>query len=160
MKLLLLLLMIVLIGCNSADVEKIDNNSVTESIRVAPEDIFAWSVNPDSATTTKNTMLPYHYLQVDSLIRGLNARFPEILLQKERQSNDTLYTRIEQAEHLTQRMGSSGPDMYFAAAFFNLTAVPGIRYVKIDMQQGDHAGPVLLRPEDYKNYKERSFGPQ
>jgi hypothetical protein len=149
---LLLLSFIVFLSCNSADEDEHMEETVT--VELAPEDIYAYEVNMDSMTKKRNDSLPARYLHVDSLLKGMNERFEAVRIEKVKQSNDTLYTRIPDAEYLTQRMGSAGPEFYFTSLYFNLTAVPGIRYIKVDLEEGDHAGPTLLGPENFSNYKE------
>ena len=153
----LLAFAIFLVACNSADNEP-DEVIEEAATPLSAEEIYAWSVDMDSQLVRKNPDLPENYYQADSIIKGLNSQYPEIQLQKIRQSNDTLYTRIPNAEHLTQRMGSSGPEMYFATVYFNLTAVPGIRYVNVDMEEGDHAGPGVYGPNNFKDYKVDTSG--
>lgn len=148
----ILILAIVFAACNSADPAQ-EIVEEEEASLLSSEEMYAWSVDMDSMRVRKNDNLPENYFQADSLIKGLNSQYPEIQLEKVRQSNDTLYTRIPDADHLTQRMGSSGPEAYFAALYFNLTAVPGIRYVRVDMQEGDHAGPGVYGPDSFKDYK-------
>ena len=153
----LIVLFFVLTACNAND-EPEEVAEVEVPTVLNPEEMYAWSVEADSMQVIRNTDLPENYLNADSLIRGLNSQYPEIQLQKVRQSNDTLYTRIPNAEFLTQRMGSSGPEMYFATLYFNLTAVPGVRYVNVDLEEGDHAGPGVYGPDDFKDYKVDSTG--
>ncbi len=149
----LLSIFLFLAACNSADVENEDNDTVAvEKIVLQPEEIYAYSVDLDSMRRVANE-LPPEYVQVDSMIKGLNARYPDIILEKIKQSNDTLYTKIDNAEHLTQRMGSAGAEAYFANLYFNLTAVPGVRYVKVDLEEGDHAGPTLLGPNAFSQIR-------
>jgi spore germination protein GerM len=45
------------------------------------------------------------------------------------------------AEHLTQRMGSTGAEVYLAEAVFTLTECPGITSVRFAFEEGDHARP-------------------
>lgn len=151
------ILFVFLLSCNSGDtdttVEEIE--STDSSIVYAPEKLYIWSVDSDSMTKIKNPVVKPEYYNVDTIIKGLNFQYPEIQLKKIKQSNDTLYLGIDDAEYMTQRMGSSGPVFYMANVYFNFTAIPGISYVYLDFTEGDHARPGILTLEDYKHYKEK-----
>jgi hypothetical protein len=154
---LFLVLAIIFMSCNSNDTDNYsgENEIADSTFFYDPENIYIWSVNSDSLTKTKNPLIKKEYYHVDTIITWLNYKFPEIQIKKVRQSNDTLYTRIDDSRYLTQRMGSSGPQFYFATVFFNLTSIPGIRYINLNFEEGDHAGPGVLSPEDYKEYIEK-----
>lgn len=88
-------------------------------------------------------------LDAPSMIAYLNSRNPNIQLQFIKTSGDTLYVSIPEATYLTQQMGSTGPSLFFAEAVFNLTEIPGIRFVSFDFEEGDHASPAVLSRERY-----------
>lgn len=78
---------------------------------------------------------------IDSVIAFLNTKYPNVQLAFVRTSHDTLFTRIPESTYLTQQMGSTGPTYFFGEAVYNLTEIPGIRYVNFDFEEGDHALP-------------------
>ncbi len=80
-------------------------------------------------------------LTISSVIDYVNRYNPGINLTYVRTSNDTVYVQIKDATYLTQRMGSSGSVSYLAAVVYNLTDLPGVRYVNFDFEEGDHASP-------------------
>ena len=126
-----------------------------EQDSVVSKTIYSWeSVINDSTgrleMIKKENMGP-DSLSNDAVIAYLNKTNPNIQLQILKQSNDTLYIKIPDAEHLTQRMGSTGPTMYFANAVYNLTEIPGIRYVNFDFNEGDHASPGTYNRESFKD---------
>lgn len=116
-------------------------------------DFYVWEIDMDKKTLRKNPLLSSPALGVDTLIMGLNERYPKILLEKQRISNDTLYTEIKDADFLTDQMGSYGAEQYIANAVLNLTAAPGIRYVRINFVEGSHAGPDVWSKESFAGFK-------
>ncbi|RYF84325.1 MAG: hypothetical protein EON98_09525 [Chitinophagaceae bacterium] len=80
--------------------------------------------------------------------------YPNIRLEKVKQSNDTLYTQIKNANYLTEQMGSAGSEQYIAQAVLNLTSAPGVKYVRIDFEVGSHAMPDVWSKENFKDFKE------
>lgn len=157
----IILLAVVLFSCKGNNKAGDNTEATVDSIvdeTGTPEDLadsklYVWRANPD-LTKIKNTGIEPGILNADSLIKGLNAHYENIHLEKQRQGGDTLYTIIKNSEYLTQRMGSTGAEIYIADVVLNLTAVPGIKYVKVDMEEGDHAGPGTWSAADFKNYKE------
>ena len=89
-------------------------------------------------------------LSVDAVTSFLNKKYSNVQLQFGRISGDTIYMSIPQATYLTQQMGSTGPLVYFADAVYNLTEIPGIRYVRFDFEEGDHASPAVLHRNSFK----------
>lgn len=89
-------------------------------------------------------------LTSESTIDFLNKRYPNVQLKFERTSGDTLYLSIPEATYLTQQMGSTGPQLYFADIVYNFTEIPGIHYVNFDFEDGDHASPATLNRDSFK----------
>lgn len=117
-------------------------------------ELYVWRATADYEKK-KNPALAAPSLPVDSLIKGLNEYYENVFLEKVKQGGDTLYTVIRESEHLTQRMGSTGSEIYVADVVLNLTSVPGIKYVKIDFKEGDHAQPGVWTAANFKSYKEK-----
>ncbi len=90
-------------------------------------------------------------LSAASMITYLNSRNPNVQLQLVRMSGDTLYISIPEATYLTQQMGSTGPALFFAETVYNLTEIPGIRFVSFDFEEGDHASPDVLSRDRFSN---------
>jgi len=85
------------------------------------------------------------------VVMFMNNNFPHVQLTIVKTSGDTLFLKILQSTYLTQQMGSSGPESYFAEAVYNLTEIPGIHYVNFDFEEGDHAQPGTFNRENFKN---------
>ncbi len=128
--------------------------------KLKQEQYFIWQVDADKKTKTKNPQAQSEFFNVDTLITGLNEIFPEIRLEKVRLSNDTLYTVIKDAAFLTERSGSLGAEQYIAQAVINLTAVEGIRFVRIDFTEGSHASPDVFSREQFAHYTEQEVVPE
>ncbi|HEY6062636.1 MAG TPA: hypothetical protein VIV35_03450 [Chitinophagaceae bacterium] len=90
-------------------------------------------------------------LSPEGVVDFLNNNFPNVQLAIVKTSGDTLFLKIPQSTYLTQRMGSSGPESYFAEAVYNLTEIPGIHYVRFDFEEGDHAQPGTFNRESFKD---------
>jgi hypothetical protein len=86
-----------------------------------------------------------------AIITYLNTNNSNIQLEFMKSSNDTVYLKIPEATFLTQQMGSTGPTLFFANAVFNLTEIPGIKYVTFDFEEGDHASPGTFSRESFKD---------
>ena len=145
-------------GADSAAIPEDDlrgTGMAEQERRLRREQYFIWDVDADKKTISKNPHLKAEFFNVDTLIEGLNEKYPEIVLEKRRISNDTLYAEIKNAEYLTNQMGSLGSEQYIAQAVINLTAIEGIRYVRIDFAEGSHAAPDTWSREQFAHYKEQ-----
>lgn len=131
----------------------VDSNDV-DIAELSKEDFYIWKVNSEEKTISKNPKLGDDVLSVDTLIIGLNEMHPKVKLKKIKQSNDTLYTQIKNADFLTEQMGSAGSEAYIAQAVLNLTSAAGVNYVKIDFEMGSHAMPGAWSRKNFTEYKE------
>lgn len=131
----------------------VDSNDV-DIVELSKEDLYTWKVNSDEKTIRKNQKLGDDVLSVDTLIIGLNEMNSNVQLEKIKQSNDTLYMQIKNANFLTEQMGSAGSEAYIAQAVLNLTSANGVKYVKIDFEPGSHAMPDVWSKENFKEYNE------
>lgn len=127
-----------------------------EQMASSKEHYYVWDVDANKKMIKINPMLQPQYFNVDTLIAGLNEKFPEILLAKRGLSNDTLYTEIKNASYLTERMGSLGAEQYIAYVVLNITSVEGVNFLRIDFEEGSHAAPDVWSRESFKNYKEET----
>ena len=89
----------------------------------------------------KNPAFDRELLTIDALTQALRTNYPEIELEVERVSNDTLFVQLVDARYLTQQMGSSGALAYIMEATYAYTELPGIEVVNFDFAEGDHAIP-------------------
>ena len=129
------------------------DSSEADVIELTKEDFYVWQVDSEQKTIRQNPKLEEAALGVDTLITGLNEMYPKVKLEKVKQSNDTLYTQIREADVLTEQMGSAGSEQYFAQAVLNLTSAKGVKYVRIDFEMGSHATPDVWSKESFKDYK-------
>lgn len=163
MKLLLpVLLVFLLLSCNNnaadTQTETTTLPPAADAAAIGPEltdktQFYVWEVDSDTKTKKQNPQLRPQYYSVDTLVMGLNERYPRILLEKKRIGHDTLYTQIKDAMYLTDGMGSAGAEEYLAQAVINLTSVEGIRYVRIDFEEGSHASPDVWGRDAFSDYK-------
>lgn len=114
---------------------------------------YMWSATPDYKKV-RNIRFNVAVINADSIIKGLNTEYAEVQLEKVKVSNDTIYTRIQNATYLSEQMGSTGAEIYLAEVVLNLTATPGIKYVNIMLQEGSHMQPGTWSQNDFKKYTE------
>ncbi|RYY47405.1 MAG: hypothetical protein EOO06_12525 [Chitinophagaceae bacterium] len=115
--------------------------------------LYVWRTT-DDYRKIKNELAGPAIVNADSLIKGLNEYYEKVHIEKVKLSGDTLYTSIKEADYLTQQMGTTGAEMYLADVVLNLTTVPGVKFVNIDLQEGDHMQPGTWSQDNFKKYKE------
>jgi hypothetical protein len=86
-----------------------------------------------------------------SVIEFINKSDSSVHMDLVKIANDTVYIKIPEATFLTQQMGSTGSSMYMAGVVYNLTELPGIKYVNFDFEEGDHAAPGTFNRDSFKN---------
>lgn len=152
------LLLLAIVACNNSQETpsaKEDNTlpAADSNLALQPEiELYIWKVNAENCRQ-KNPAYTPALLQVDTLIKGINQMHEGVLLQKIKQGHDTLYTVIPHSGHLTEEMGSTGAELYVADVVLNLTELPGVKYVHIQMEEGSHAQTGTWQKEDFAHYK-------
>lgn len=158
---------ILLLSCNPGNKDKNANPDV-----VIEDTVFdVPPVNEDSALHVKNKTMLWHVddakglklkkpeapgidtMSAKNLIQLLNANYDSIHLDYLKTSHDTIYVHIPHSEMLTERIGSSGAEIYMASATWSLTELQGIKYVNYDFEEGDHASPGVYGRNNFKNFQ-------
>ncbi|MBI2730530.1 MAG: hypothetical protein HYX40_07250 [Sphingobacteriales bacterium] len=146
-----------LLSCNNSADNVTDKEVTNDTLSFGenPGDtLYFWNVNNEQSTRTKVYTEEVSNPNVQAIINGLNMVYPDILLQFNNVSNDTLNVSIPQSEKLTQQMGTSGASQYFATACVNLFEAHSINYIHFDFKEGDHARPGIFSRQQFADIKE------
>lgn len=131
------------------------SNNKPEEAETPVSEIYLWEAGLNDSTgllQMKKIISPVaDSLSVTSVTGYINGEDSNIQLEYVKTSGDTVFLKIPDAEYLTQRMGSSGPTMYLAGVVYNFTEIPGIKYVNLDFEEGDHAQPGTYSRENFSN---------
>lgn len=131
------------------------SNNKPEEAETPVAEIYLWEAGLNDSTgllQMKKIISPVvDSLSVTSVTGYINGEDSNIQLEYVKTSGDTVFLKIPDAEYLTQRMGSSGPTMYLAGVVYNFTEIPGIKYVNLDFEEGDHAQPGTYSRENFSN---------
>jgi hypothetical protein len=117
-------------------------NSVSESPLQIQNQTILWQVNDSLSLKLRPPKVSgLDTMTVQHVINVINANYDSIHLEYVKTSHDTVYVHIPNAENLTERIGSTGAQMFMASTTFSLTTIKGIDYVNYDFVEGDHAAP-------------------
>ena len=142
------LTLFLLTACNNkADQPVTDEDSAEATAR------YSWDATLNDSTgrleMKKVEISGPDSFSIPAVITFINSLYPNVQLVWIKTSGDTVYLKIPEATYLTQQMGSTGPTMYFANAVYNLTEIPGIKYVTVDFEEGDHAPPGTFNRDSF-----------
>ncbi|MGN6341362.1 MAG: hypothetical protein ACTHML_10385 [Ginsengibacter sp.] len=156
-------------ACNSNQEDTVKNppqeevtDSVTtivnnpDSMRTIINRSMIWTVQPEGANKDKlkapdsAQIKNYSYSQ---LIDLLNSNYPDIQMNFEKVSHDTIYIKIPDSQKLTNGLGDTGAENYLASATYTLTEMPNIHFVNIKMKSGDHAEAGVYSRDDFKDLR-------
>lgn len=130
-----------------------DDKEISETEYAVSDTILAWDTNADSMIMKRDHTVPDSAITINRIINGLNEKYPEVHIDVIKQSGDTIYIDVPDAEYLGNQMGSAGSSAWFADAVINLTSVPGINYVSFKMDMYSHASSGVIGKEEYKGWK-------
>ena len=174
MKLVLFLIsssvILFLLSCNSGDKKSNENdttdveiadtvhdNSISptdDSILYVKNKSLLWNIDEDSGyKLQKPKVSGIDTMTVQHIISLLNNNYDSIYLDYIKTSHDTVYVHIPNSEMLTERIGSTGAQMYMASTTYSLTELKGIKYVNYYFNEGDHASPGVYSRNSFKNFK-------
>jgi hypothetical protein len=153
-------------SCNSGDKEKNETEVITKDT-VYDSD----SLDRDSLMHVKNETLLWHVddakglklrkpvvggidtMSAQNIIQLINNNYDSIHLDFVKISNDTIYVHIPNSEMLTERIGSTGAEMFMASTTYSLTELKGIHFVNYDFVEGEHAAPGVYNRDNFKNFQ-------
>ena len=92
-------------------------------------------------------------MSAKNVIELINNNYDSIHLDLVKIFHDTIYVHIPNSEMLTERIGSTGAEMFMASATFSLTELKGIHYVNYDFIEGEHAAPGVYDRGYFKNFQ-------
>jgi len=109
-----------------------------------------------------DTILNREYLVKGNLLDSLSqspAELIDILNRRESKCKieyidiieDTIAIRITDDQYLSEQMGSTGAYYYLAETVYTLTEAVLIKFVRIEMEYGSHAGPGLYSRNDFRD---------
>lgn len=130
-----------------------DDKGISETDYAVSDTILAWDTNADSMIMKRDPTVPDSAVTVKRIINGLNEKYPEVHIEVIKQSGDTIYIEVADAEYLGNQMGSAGSSAWFADAVINLTSVTGINYVSFKMNTYSHAAGGVISQDEYKGWK-------
>ena len=150
---------IVIISCNSKQTDKKVSdadttllNAIKDTNSIKTDAHYFWSAElgpKKGVIINKLRPVAADSLTAANIIQMLNEVYPEISLQFDKVSSDTMFVKISNSKYLTQQMGSSGPEVYMADVTYNLTEIAGINVVSIMFKKGDHAQAGIFSRTDF-----------
>jgi len=144
----ILIACLLLIACNNKADKPVSESDTAQAI-------YSWQSTLNDSTgrleMKKTEKMGPDSLSPAAVVAYLNSIDSTEKLVLLKISNDTAYLKIPEATHLTQQMGSTGAQLYLAQVIYNLTEIPGIRFVNLDFEEGDHAAPGTYTRESFKD---------
>lgn len=134
---------------SSAVVQPADSSAIKDMHYFWTSDILP----QQGLVMTKTRPLSPDSLSAPIIVQVFNEMYPEIPITVNKISHDSIFIKIGNSKYLTQQMGSSGPEAYFAELTYNLTEVPGINYVDFNFKEGQHAAPATYSRTDFVQVK-------
>lgn len=133
------------------DLNKCEKNYNLDSVNISD---FYWHLDFDTILNKeyliRGIMLDSISQSPNELIDILNRRKPKCKIEYLDIIGDTIKIRILDDEYLTEQMGTSGADCFMGETIFTLTENNLIKFVRIEMEYGSHAGPGIYSRNDYK----------
>ena len=144
---IIILMALALVNCSN------DDKKINETEYLIGDSILAWDTNLDSMIMRRDSTIPDSAITIKRIINGLNEKYPEVYIDFLKQSGDTAYTGVPDADYLGEQMGDAGAMAWFADAVINITSVPGINYVSFKMDTHSHASSTVIGREQYNDWK-------
>jgi hypothetical protein len=130
-----------------------DSSALEETIIEQPDTVLFWTIDDYNKLKTQVYKDTAAITQPQSVINGINAIYPDIPLLFIKQSNDTIYAKIDSAAVFTNDMGTSGAAEYLSTVVINLTTLKNVNFVNLDFIRGSHALPGVFNKKNYENFK-------
>jgi hypothetical protein len=143
------LLLLTACKCNNGN----DKSLQHDSILVIPDTLLVYDVDTENKTLKKHSEVPDSSFTAVRVVNGLNDKYPNVQISLLSVRNDTIYIHVPQSEYLGERMGSAGAEAWYTDVVLNLTALKGINYVNINLEEGSHVQPGVFNKADYPGFR-------
>jgi hypothetical protein len=87
--------------------------------------------------------------ELNDWFKALNPELESPGLVLERMDGDTAVVSLAQSNVVTEQMGSTGAQCYFAGVTFSLTSFETIDHVRFEIKEGNHGGPGRYDRADF-----------
>lgn len=121
------------------------------------ESTALWECDGSASQVTRAKAMPSASL--DAMVQEINKRFKSLdstleppVLVLERTDGDTAVVTLKQSNVVTEQMGSTGAQCYFASVTFSLTSFANVDHVRFDIEQGNHGGPGKYDRADFVSF--------
>jgi hypothetical protein len=160
-KLFLPSLMLLIIGCNTAQQDDRATDDTKEKSEIASEssvvydsseEIWQQEYNQQTEEFELKQIRPVDNdtLTGEALEKIINTSWPRVQIKFIRTSNDTAFISIPDSEVLTQQMGTAGAESFMISTTYSFTELKGIHYVAFDFEEGDHGIPGVYHRNSWK----------
>lgn len=130
-------------------------DGIETNIAIAPLDsleVLPWVYDAEGDSMVFSMDMDSAQLSVTAIIHLLNQKYDGLIqLDFLKQSHDTVFVAIPDAQNLTQSMGTTGAFGYLSEVTYSLTEVPGVAAVNLQFEEGDHASPGVYTRKDFSN---------
>lgn len=153
---LFLLIIVMFIACRNEAEQDAEQGDSANIVTETPQEVKAVPYNVEFDEKTQALSIVKSSASVEDasaaeIISALNRKHTGIKLDLVNAGNDTIFVKIDDANNLTQGMGSTGAESYLAELTFSLTELKGIKAVDVDFKEGDHAMPGVYTRNDFKD---------
>lgn len=150
---------VLMASCRNETAPKVTDERTADTVSIVSEETEAITASPytveyDEKTQSLNLQRSAESIgdaNANDIIRLLNKKYQGITLDLVQAGADTVKVKIDDASKLTQQMGSAGAEAYLAELTFSLTELSGVKAVKVDFEEGDHAMPGVYTRADFAN---------
>lgn len=142
-------IMFIIGSCNNNDKQAING----ADIYAIPDTILAWEINADSMILKRDINIPDSIITIQRIINGLNLKYPAVQIVFIKQSDDTVFIAVPDAEYLGEQMGDAGSSQWYADAVINLTSVAGIDFVSFQIDLHSHASSGVIGRNQYYKWR-------
>ena len=91
---IIILMTLVLANCSN------DDKDVNKAEYFIGDSALAWDTNLDSMIMRRDTTIPDSAITIKRIINGLNEKYPEVHIDFLKQSGDTAYAGVPDADYL------------------------------------------------------------
>ena len=153
--LVIILITTLFLACNNSGDKKAHPNGTDSLTTVVeqPDTVLFWTVDDYNKIKTQVYKDTVDITEPQSVINGINSIYKDIPLQFIKQSNDTVYAKIDSAFIFTNDMGTAGAAEYLSTVVINLTTLKNVNFVNLDFPRGNHASPGVFGKTSYENFK-------
>jgi hypothetical protein len=136
--------------------DSLQDSTALLTTNTIPDTILLWTADDRETAFRADSAGARKHLSIMRILNGMKREYPDVPIRFRKIEKDTVVLGFDDnGTYLSQRMGSTGPVVYVNTLALNIFEFANINFIRLEMEEGDHAGPDVITREILTEIKKK-----